>query len=140
MKKTKNSIIPALITLLGYSLTACLYKYGAPTSTFHLKGKVTDEQSNPLKNIQITTQEDKYLVDTLYTSPIGDFEKSFHVLHPDNQFIISANDIDGEENGGPFSSETKFITLDVDDFQKKRNDEWYEGTAHKEVSFMLKIK
>jgi putative lipoprotein (rSAM/lipoprotein system) len=140
MKKIKNSIVPALITILGYSLTACIEEYGIPTTTFHFKGKVIDEQSNPLKNIQITSKQDKYRVDTLYTTSTGTFENTYKIVDPNNQFIITANDIDGEENGGHFSSETKFITLDEDDFQKKRNDVWYEGTAQKEVSFKLKMK
>lgn len=140
MKRIKNNIVPALITILGYSLTACLYKYGAPETTFNLKGKVTDEQSNPLKNIQIITQQDKFSVDTLCTTSTGTFEKTFEIVNPDDQFIISANDIDGEENGGYFSSEKEIITLDENDFQKKRNDEWYEGTAQKEINFKLKTK
>lgn len=132
-----KKIISIVLALLGYSILGCMEKYGVPFTGFQLKGKVSNEQAEPIKNIRIIVEKKYESADTLYTSETGNYDVAFPLYEPNNEFNVSVEDIDGEENNGMFVSQSKTIILKETDFNNG-NKEWYESPVIKEVNFTLK--
>ena len=77
-----NALAATLLSLLGFSSCGseidepCLY--GSPTSSFHAKGNVADEDGTPIKGIKAVVVEDygnegSYRMDSAYTDSKGDY-------------------------------------------------------------------
>ena len=132
-----KKIISIILALLGYSIWGCMEKYGVPFTSFQLKGKVRNEQTEPIKNIRIIVEKKYESADTLYTSETGNYDVTFPLYEPNNVINVSAEDIDGEENNGMFVSQSKTIILKETDFNNGKG-EWYESPVSKEVNFTLK--
>lgn len=133
-----KKIISLLLGILGFTVTSCYHtKYGVPEASFHLQGKITDENANPIGNIRIRIDNNTGSSDTVYSSQTGYFENQYTVFEPDNTFTIHAEDTDGENNKGNFKSQSKTITLSQNDFNQGKG-EWYDAIASKEVIFNLK--
>ncbi len=126
MKATFNNwyraLTAMLLTMLGFSSCGgngqngaddieCLY--GTPTSTFQVKGNVTDEEGNPIQGIK-TKVEVKYGAsknDSVYTDSKGNYllEKCAMTGIPTTEKDIVKvifEDVDGEANGGTFANDT----------------------------------
>ncbi|HKM12829.1 MAG TPA: radical SAM-associated putative lipoprotein [Bacteroidales bacterium] len=133
-------IFPSII------LSGCpICMYGSPYATYTTRGQVTNEEGKALKGIRVS------VADYTYTDPQGnelaDFIDSaltdsrggylIDNLHLETyRLIVVAKDIDGEEEGGEYQSDT----IVVDDFDFKGGDGWYSGHADVKVDFQLKKK
>ena len=117
-----NALAATLLSLLGFSSCGenglggggeCLY--GTPTSTFLVKGNVTDEEGYPIQGIK-TKVEVKYggrAKDSIaYTDSKGNYllEKYSMTGSPTSQkediVKVIFEDVDGEANGGTFANDT----------------------------------
>ena len=152
-----NWLLGGLLTLLGFGSVGCdkaePVEYGTPYATYALKGKVVDEQNQPVPHIQVEVQpaEDPahiawyYPVDTVYTDEQGNFawERTDFITPPCFQIIFE--DPDEDANRGWFASDT----LQVDFSDEKTTEyrggheghgdlKWYQGRAEKEVFVTLK--
>lgn len=127
-----------LLCLIGFgSSVACspgmvADEYGSPYASFEVKGKVTDQQGNPIPGIQVTC-------DAMYIQPVYTESDGSYALHgdgfPREKIQVSFEDVDGEENGGLFAARTVSVeTVHV----KEGDGNWdfgvYEAEANAELS------
>lgn len=137
-----NAILAFLIGLLGF--TGCerfiRCEYGVPTADFTLEGQVTNDEEEPLQNIQIVSQRgwkdgagtqywEEYS-DTLYTDSVGRFYRSYRDM-PYEYYRIIAND-----TAHVYASDTIEATVSY----SGRSGTWYEGQATLTADFVLKKK
>ena len=123
--------------ILGITCSACVYtKYGCPYAEFEVKGKVTDQAGQPLKDIRVVVNR----YDTTKTDSLGQYYKETQLMGAVTGMVpIEAVDMDGEANGGTFAPTTVYVNLTKKDF-KDGDGDWYEGKAMKEVNFKLEKK
>lgn len=146
--KRINWLLAGLLAVLGFGATGCdkMYpvEYGTPHATYALKGKVVDQQNQPVPHVQVQIQPAEeaatpswYLpVDTVYTDADGNFawERNDFITSP--RFQMISEDTDEEANRGWFASDT--LQIDFSDEKMTGGKGWYEGRAEKEVTVTLK--
>jgi len=139
-----KKLIALIIAILGFS-TACrkmTEEYGVPTASFELKGKVTDTLDNPIENIRVNIRPNDYHMEEIYTDMEGNYFFSAGGM-PFSDITVKVEDIDGEENGGEFATQTISFPIKSSDYVKeeeRKDDNWYSGTARKEINFKLEKK
>ena len=95
-------------------------EYGVPANYFTLEGKVEDEEHNPIKGIRIDVQthineynEEQSTIGFGYSNEYGYYIINWHTFDTyDLNYIITAEDVDGEENG---SYNNKYQIIDYKD-------------------------
>jgi putative lipoprotein (rSAM/lipoprotein system) len=97
--KSVNWILAGILSILGFSVCVGPDEYGSPYATFSLRGKVTDKDGKPVKDIDIKLgfPETSYY-NSVYTNKEGDYSMKFDFYHIE-EFNIIASDIDGDLNG-----------------------------------------
>lgn len=148
-----NAVLTSLLALLGYGCSLSepeLYgtpvvEYGTPTVRYSINGEVTDEDGNPIKNIKASVKAGPYEegniyhpIDSTKTDENGTFTiDNLQNFSLGNQILI-LEDLDGEENGGQFLSDT----LQLDKLDKKKVEEeksaWDAGKCELTGKFYLK--
>lgn len=140
VNKWFNAFLGILIGFLGYSCTEEEYiaeAYGVPSGDFTLDGVVTNEQKEPLPNIQIVMKQgwkDSYGVhlqdwpDTLYTDSVGQYHKAYGLDFPHDYRRIIANDTSGVYASDSIDSQITY----------SGGEGWYQGEAHLTADFVLK--
>ena len=84
--------------------------YGVPGNFFTVDGTVTDSQNNPIKGIKVKAEransaqnedvDDLHNSEAVFTDENGVYHLSWNDYDSNSfQFIISAEDVDGEANG-----------------------------------------
>ncbi len=121
------------VAAFGATVTAC---YGSPYGEYEVKGKVVDQDLNPIKGIAITP--DEYIaqmnIDSLRNDPHTIRYISNYTSSEDGTFYINdsywprhdklyAIDIDGPDNGGDYA--TTEVTFEF--VQTEVSDDWFEG-------------
>lgn len=134
-------LLGALLGLLGFS--SCGFDaptmYGEPHADFKAGGKVTDPSGKGIEGIRVAIQRhrhytntpsviydqnDWYEHDTVYTDAAGRYEKVTRVFSRPDDVTVVFEDIDGEEHGGQFESQT----VQPEITQTKKGDKgWYSG-------------
>ena len=134
-------LLGALLGLLGFS--SCGFDapvmYGEPHADFKAGGKVTDPSGKGIEGIRVAIQRhrhytntpsviydqnDWYEHDTVYTDVAGRYEKVTRVFSRPDDVTVVFEDIDGEEHGGQFESQTVLPEIT----QTKKGDKgWYSG-------------
>ncbi len=141
--KLSSRIIARILTLCGISLT-CTACYGIPQADYmmRIEGLVTAEETGaPIEGISIQSKvlyreygDSEYHKTTVESDRYGQY-----VLYEGSPFApvitITAEDIDGVENGGEFASQTIEITLDHSDFHEIDK---YNLETLKRIDFSLK--
>ena len=135
--------------------------YGSPSVGYRVMGTVTDKEGKPLKDIQVImdnpsivtyvdeegknirpkvdTVSMKLIPDTVYTDEKGQFSGLNTVATSLSKLTVEFRDIDGEANGGDFSSQQ----LAEKDFEKKQAqnaDGWFTGKFKLSKNVKLKRK
>lgn len=136
-KKKKRIALRLLYGALGLlGFAACEegetpVEYGSPYTKFQVKGTVTSEADEPLKGIQVIVRaewdNDPIAADTLYTDEKGEFQTKELGTGGIGKQKVYFHDIDGEENGGTFKSDS-IALKDMDMKQIEKGDGWYKGT------------
>lgn len=120
----KEKLLLAAASLLGFA-TACENKrtvdmYGAPYLDYKVKGKVTDREGNPIKGIEISSQD----ASPVTSGSDGSYELSGREWS--GQTTLTFTDIDGPENGGEFTE--KRVTVEFTEADRTgKGKGWYEG-------------
>ena len=153
-----NKVLSALLMALGFSScdsedlpwgggAVCLY--GVPTVTFHAEGTVTDQQQRPLRGIKVKLMETDgeqyaYSIDSVYTDTDGHYiTAKSNLTGFDGEILkkrlrVVLEDIDGEANGGAFSTDTlKAGQLEVKQVSKGKGA-WDNGTFEVTVNGQMK--
>ncbi|MCQ2110806.1 MAG: radical SAM-associated putative lipoprotein [Bacteroidaceae bacterium] len=128
-----------IMTMLG--LSACdsdIFEgeemYGCPSADYDVTIKVTDEDGNPIKGIKVHRGYEDENAPSLKTDENGIFNSSINA-GPSLSYILE--DVDGDNNGGTFKSDT----LKIQDFklvQTKKGKGWYEGRFDASAEVTLK--
>lgn len=101
--------------------------YGTPSNFFTLDGTVTDSNGEAIKGIKITAKgnhedapSEKFT--SGYSNDEGHYSIRWNDYNRDDfSFIITAEDVDGEENG---SFNDKTIIVDFSETKKDNEDTW----------------
>ncbi|MFI3317525.1 MAG: radical SAM-associated putative lipoprotein [Rikenellaceae bacterium] len=104
----KNKLFLSALTLLGFGgcsddggeLYTELDMYGTPLVDYRFMGEVTDAEGNPIKGIEVKISSAE---DVVSTDSEGAFKTDFS-SYADGSHSVTFTDIDGEENGGEFTS------------------------------------
>lgn len=128
-----------LLCLIGFgSAVACspgmvADEYGSPYASYEVKGKVTDQQGNPIPGIQVTC--DAMYIQPVYTESDGSYALNGDGF-PREKIQVSFEDVDGEENGGLFAARSVSVeTVHV----KEGDGNWDFGVYEAEVNAELSL-
>lgn len=141
-----KKIITKSLSILGFTLPVmgCVpVMYGSPSATYEVKGKVLDNEGNPINGIKIVLQDDAtdpnpYEIAESQSLENGDYTIRNTTL-PRSKLYLSVEDIDGAANGGEFEEQT--IELDFSKVEAKGDkDAWYEGTKSLEKQIVMQEK
>lgn len=136
-KMTVQRLLSGALILLGFASCSnededleIRCEYGSPYTKYLVKGKVTTDTDEPLKNIQVIVRQgwnnEISPADTVYTDEKGEFKTEELGTGGIQHQKVYFNDIDGEENGGSFKSDS--ITLkDMKAERLEKGDRWYVG-------------
>ena len=144
-----NAILTALLSVLGYGCSSeepmdmygTIVEYGCPHADYVVKGTITDEGGKPIKGIKVTAPNgssyDSQYQQIVQTDASGNFAlKEFSSMRGSYLFV---EDIDGEDNGGDFKSDT----IDVRELphtQVEKGERWYNGKYEATATIKLKKK
>ena len=158
----KSKIALKILSLLGFStaVASCeivnewggggaVCMYGTPSADYVFNVDVKDVENNaPIEGIRVSVIQ-RYItnsvptqIDTLTHSLTDNEGKVTLSLNtwPESSFEIAADDIDGAENGGEFSTASTTITIDNKDYKNPGESGWYRGTATKNATIKLSKK
>ena len=145
-------IIVWLMGLLGFGVTqvSCIMygppapaEYGMPHANFEVKGRVVDEDGDPIRDIKIVVTDagngghEGSEVGVGLTDSRGSYTVSGSWFGH-SPLTVSVEDIDGEENGGEFAEKEQVFNLKPSDYVG--GDGWYEGKVTKTADFTLTLK
>lgn len=137
-----NAVLTALLAMLGYESCSSdsVVEYGTPNADFQIKGQVTYEGGIPIPGIRVRAPYsyiDGSDGQSVLTDENGRFElDEFHSMLYGRLYV---EDIDGEDNGGEFLSDT----INVWDLPKKEVEKgsgWYEGKFEVNANIRLEKK
>ena len=137
-----NAVLTALLAMLGYESCSSdsVEEYGTPNADFQIKGQVTYEGGIPIPGIRVRAPYsyiDGSDGQSVLTDENGRFElDEFHSMLYGRLYV---EDIDGEDNGGEFQSDT----INVWDLPKKEVEKgsgWYEGKFEVNANIRLEKK
>ena len=154
-----RTLLSGVVTLLGFSSCGenifygggVICEYGMPTVDYRVIGEVTDEAGKPLSGIRVIVKDkylhhkdgDKYTYnhegDTVYTDAKGAFQSAKIQSGGIYEQRVVFDDMDGEANGGEFSSIDMSIK-DLDSKRIKKGDGWYEGEYELSTKVQMKKK
>lgn len=122
----KNRIILLLLTMLGFSASACkeeeVTMYGTPHVNLKIIGKVSDANGAPIPGIQVQAMHIREK--EVLTATDGSYELSGRGFSTQEELLFS--DIDGAANGGEFVDKTLKIKF-TEAERTEAGKSWYEG-------------
>ena len=127
-----------LLCLIGFGgAVACSQgmvadEYGSPYASYEVKGKVTDQQGEPIQGIKV-------ICDAIYRQPVYTGSDGSYELYgngfPREKIQVSFEDVDGEENGGAFAGKTVVAeTVHLQEGDGNWDFGVYEAEANAELS------
>ena len=143
MKREKRHILEAacasVLALLGFGSCDNVGEamYGTPHADYSIKGAVETKEGKPIQGIKVSVISE---TDTLGTA-LSDEKGAFAIqkgAFPFNKLKVSAEDIDGEENGS-YKDTSINIELTQKDF-KGGDKSWFSGKVEKEVTIQMEEK
>lgn len=135
-----NWALSGLLSILGFSgceSESAATEYGVPYATFTFHGRVTNRAGEPVPDIKIEVNGDEIPVPAL-TNVAGYYSTQFGHF-PVEDFQVIAADIDGAANGS-YRNDTLQVKVGPEDYYQKGSGNWDNGSAAKEVNFVLKEK
>lgn len=137
-----KKIITKSLSILGFTIPMfgcdAPEMYGTPWADYEVKGKVLDADGDPIKGIKVSLIEDQYNSQSTQSLENGSFKVSLGTI-PFDKLKLTAQDIDGAENGGEF--EEKTVELDFSKIEYTGDkDAWYSGKKSLEQDIVLEEK
>lgn len=137
-----KKIITKSLSILGFTIPMfgcdAPVMYGTPWADYEVKGKVLDADGDPIKGIKVSLIEDQYNSQSTQSLENGTFKVSLGTI-PFDKLKLTAQDIDGAENGGEF--EEKTVELDFSKIEYTGDkDAWYWGKKSLEQDIVLEEK
>lgn len=137
-----KKIITKSLSILGFTIPMfgcdAPVMYGTPWADYEVEGKVLDADGDPIKGIKVSLIEDQYNSQSTQSLENGTFKVSLGTI-PFDKLKLTAQDIDGAENGGEF--EEKTVELDFSKIKYTgESDGWYHGKKSLEQDIVLEEK
>ncbi len=141
-KPRKFSLLALLLSFLGLGGGCEVIEpvmYGSPYANYSVKGTVTDENGNPIKDLEVrlygvTTYEGKEYSIPNHLEPVKTDQQGTYYLEMSygsyyDKLQINVKDIDGAANGGEFASDS--LRSGTLTFLKDKDDKnmWFVGNA-----------
>lgn len=130
MKQFILTFFRVVVGALGFAAVGCdeakpdempSEEYGCPYADYVVKGKVSDEEGNPIKGIAVNVQDVD--LDTCFTSEDGSYGFEWGDMMPSDKIVLKYTDVDRDENGGMFMPLAKEVALE----RKEEGKGWYRG-------------
>lgn len=138
--KQRLSLRIFIFSLLVILLTINACKKEEGYANIKIKGTVTDIQGNPIDSLLVSiTNQGKNTCDQFrIPGGSGKFERVY-TLDSARAFtyIINVEDIDGENHGGVFKTQSKTLKITLDDYKKNETQLVIHRIAEKEVIFIM---
>jgi putative lipoprotein (rSAM/lipoprotein system) len=144
----KSNLIAKIFAIIFPSivLAGCPAMYGSPSASYTTSGCVRSDEGKLLQGVKVSVgghpytdslgQKQIHFEGSALTNSQGEYRVDIHTF-PLTEMIVVAEDVDGEQGGGEFESDT----LVVKDFKYKGEGLWYSGHADiDEINFILKKK
>lgn len=138
-----NAFIAFLLGILGFGITGCVKKYGVPDDHYliaeygcpyaalEVKGKVTDENLQPLENIRVVTRYQASIMET-YTDGDGNYQSGKVEIFP-----VDSVDIIATDTSGIYPSDSVRVPVTYEHSHKADNN-WDAGEGTVYQDFQLK--
>ena len=137
-------IAGAILSLLGFSsIVGCgRLEYGSPYATFKVNGDVkAADTGKPIEGIAVKFIHDESnpeWFDELQSDKDGKVSDSFTSGPTGKNIMLTFEDVDGEEHGGLFASDTlRAKDLKITFLEDKRST-WHQGDY--DITFEAKLK
>ncbi len=147
LMKWYQALLSALLTLLGFESCDKVAdqpdEYGAPYSTFHVVGTVTEAESQqPVEGIQVkvgieSEQGRMYAYDSTLSDASGHYEMTTDGLFLKERQVLVAVDVDGAGGGGRLKSDTLTVSK-LPTVQTREASGWFQGEFEVTGNFELK--
>jgi putative lipoprotein (rSAM/lipoprotein system) len=134
----------ALLALLGF--TRCEHigtmEYGMPHASFEIKGVVTDEAGEPVRDIKISVRDaapdrSEGEVGVGITNAYGYYSVDGSWFGG-SDLVVAVEDIDGDKNGGEFAPQDRELKIEEEDYVG--GEGWNRGTVTKTADFEISLK
>lgn len=162
----KSKLALKILSLLGFStaVASCemvneiggggaVCMYGTPSASYVFNVDTKDADTNtPIEGMRVsvvreislynneTGKHDIEALDTLAYELTNDKGKATLFLDrdwPTSSHLLIADDIDGAENGGLYSTVSTEVLTQADDYKNPGSSGWFEGTATHNVTIKL---
>lgn len=122
---------------MGFALLSCSFNNepGTPNLDLYVKGKVTAEDGTPIKGIMVIVSRD-----TCYTDTDGKYQTNTINRNPCDYRKAYFHDIDGNDNGGTFQSDSVLLKDIKRTELIKGDNKWYVGKYEYIIDIQLKQK
>jgi putative lipoprotein (rSAM/lipoprotein system) len=132
-----NKLLLGLLALLGFTQCdiAGAVEYGTPNCNFTLKGKVQNEQGEPINKVRIITRMLRQDSEAIYYAASdtvevnGTYRIDFRGVIPDRACRVVC-----EDPAGVYRADSTEVKVEPTGGDGK----WYQGSDTKEVNFTLK--
>ena len=156
----KSKFLIKLLSLLGFSTvaTSCelvneiggggnMCAYGCPSADYVFNVDVKDADTDaPIRGMRVSviqrhtrynpsTQSEQVVIDTLGVAETNAEGRAFVNLErvwPDSTHEVAADDLDGDANGGHYSTVSTEVVTEKDDYENPGS--WYSGKATHNVT------
>ena len=137
-----NALIALLLGVLGMGchVPEIITEYGCPHATLDMSGIVTNQESKPLENIQVSLRngdQDESLYresePIAYTEQDGNYSVTLDGIFPITSMMVIAKD-----TTGVYAPDSALVELKYDNSQVSASDHWNRGTATVKQDFQLK--
>lgn len=141
MKKKILTVINAMIAaMMGFLAVGCkepVGMYGVPHADLNVSGTITDEENQPVENIQVSVKLNfnpwSGKIPVAVSAEDGLYEGELEGVFPVQTAMLYADD-----TTGVYASDSAEVKLTYDKSQVSPSDHWNSGTATVKQDFQLK--
>lgn len=134
----------AILSLLGFSsIVGCgRLEYGSPYATFKVNGDVkAADTGKPIEGVVVKFFHDESIPEwynELQSDKDGKVDESFTAWPSEKNIMLTFEDVDGEEHGGLFASDTLRAKDLKITFVEDKKSTWHQGDY--DITFEAKLK
>lgn len=132
-----NTLLVALMGMLGFSSCIGMRKYGVPYTDLEAHGTVTDTEKQPLENIQVQVKYHGWPISKAeYTNADGQYE----IIEGEPDTPPDSVDIVATDTAGIYAPDSVRLSVTQNKVKERSKDEYYMGKVSLQHDFQLKKK
>ena len=132
-----NAMIAAMMGFLAVGCKEPVNMYGVPHADLNVSGTITDEENQPVENIQVSVKLNfnpwSEKIPVAVSAEDGLYEGELEGVFPVQTAMLYADD-----TTGVYASDSAEVKLTYDKSQVSPSDHWNGGTATVNQDFQLK--